>query len=240
MTSRDGARLSGSKGTVVKVLVVEDDEPLAAALQRGLRDGGFNVTVAHDGNVALDHTIDTTFDVIVLDLMVPGLNGYRILSELRARNDWTPVLVLTAKQGEYDQTDVLDGGADDFLSKPFSFPVLIAHLRALVRRSKNIASTLQAGDLMLDSRQRRCWRADTEISLTRREFALLEVLMRRAGEAIPKQELLHEVWDVAFDADPNIVEVYARYLRTKIDLPFRRTSLETVRGVGYRLRADGA
>ena len=223
----------------MRVLVVEDDEPLADALARGLGDEGFDVTIVGDGNVALDRTIDAAFDVIVLDLMLPGLNGYRVVSELRGRDDWTPILVLTAKQGEYDHTEVLDSGADDFLSKPFSFPVLVAHLRALVRRRKSTEATLRVGDLVLDARQQRCWRADTEVSLTRREFALLDVLMRRPGEAIPKQELLNEVWDVAFDGDPNIVEVYAGYLRAKIDRPFGRVSLETVRGVGYRLRADG-
>ena len=223
----------------MRVLVVEDDEPLATALARGLGDEGFQVTVVGDGNAALDRTIDAAFDVIVLDLMLPGLNGYRVVSELRSRDDWTPILVLTAKQGEYDHTEVLDSGADDFLSKPFSFPVLVAHLRALVRRRKSTEATLRVGELVLDARQQRCWRADAEVSLTRREFALLEVLMRRPGEAIPKQELLNEVWDVAFDGDPNIVEVYAGYLRAKIDRPFGRASLETVRGVGYRLRTDG-
>jgi two-component system, OmpR family, response regulator len=223
----------------VKVLVVEDDEPLAEALQRGLVDQGFEVDIVGDGNIALDRPLDTTYDVIVLDLMLPGLNGYRVISELRARDDWTPILVLTAKQGEFDQTEVLDSGADDFLSKPFSFPVLIAHLRALARRRKNGSESLIAGDLTLDSRQHRCWRGTTEITLTRREFALLEMLMRRVDEAIPKQELLDEVWDYAFDGDANIVEVYVGYLRGKIDRPFSKASLETVRGVGYRLRGDG-
>jgi two-component system, OmpR family, response regulator len=223
----------------VKVLVVEDDEPLAQALQRGLVDQGFEVDIVGDGNVALDRPLDTTYDVIVLDLMLPGLNGYRVISELRARNDWTPILVLTAKQGEFDQTEVLDSGADDFLSKPFSFPVLVAHLRALARRRKNGTTNLTAGDLTLDTRQHRCWRGAAEIPLTRREFALLEMLMRRLDEAIPKQELLDDVWDYAFDGDANIVEVYVGYLRSKIDRPFEKASLETVRGVGYRLRGDG-
>ena len=223
----------------MKVLVVEDDESLAEALRHGLVDQGFEVDVVGDGNVALDRPLDTTYDVIVLDLMLPGLNGYRVISELRAREDWTPILVLTAKQGEFDQTEVLDSGADDFLSKPFSFPVLIAHLRALARRRKNTSEQSIAGDLTLDTRQHRCWRGATEITLTRREFALLETLMRRADEAISKQELLDEVWDYAFDGDANIVEVYVGYLRSKIDRPFAKASLETVRGVGYRLRGDG-
>ncbi len=223
----------------MKVLVVEDDESLAEALQRGLVDQGFDVDVVGDGNVALDRPLDTTYDVIVLDLMLPGLNGYRVISELRARDDWTPILVLTAKQGEFDQTEVLDSGADDFLSKPFSFPVLVAHVRALARRRKNGAAHLVAGDLILDTRQHRCWRGSTEITLTRREFVLLEMLMRRVDEAIPKQELLDEVWDYAFNGDANIVEVYVGYLRGKIDRPFSKASLETVRGVGYRLRGDG-
>jgi two-component system, OmpR family, response regulator len=223
----------------VKVLVVEDDESLAEALQRGLVDQGFEVDIVGDGNVALDRPLDTTYDVIVLDLMLPGLNGYRVISELRARDDWTPILVLTAKQGEFDQTEVLDSGADDFLSKPFSFPVLIAHVRALARRRQSGSTQLAAGDLTLDSRQHRCWRGTTEITLTRREFALLEMLMRRVDEAISKQDLLDEVWDYAFDGDANIVEVYVGYLRSKIDRPFAKASLETVRGVGYRLRSDG-
>jgi two-component system, OmpR family, response regulator len=223
----------------VKVLVVEDDESLADALRRGLADQGFEVDLVGDGNVALDRPLDTTYDVIVLDLMLPGLNGYRVITELRARDDWTPILVLTAKQGEFDQTEVLDSGADDFLSKPFSFPVLIAHLRALARRRKNDSTHLTAGDLTLDTRQLRCWRGTTEITLTRREFVLLEMLMRRIDEAISKQELLDEVWDYAFDGDANIVEVYVGYLRSKIDRPFAKAALETVRGVGYRLRGDG-
>lgn len=223
----------------MRVLVVEDDEPLAETLQRGLVDQGFEVDVVGDGNVALDRPLDTTYDVIVLDLMLPGLNGYRLISELRARDDWTPILVLTAKQGEFDQTEVLDSGADDFLSKPFSFPVLIAHLRALARRRPTGSVQLTAGDLMLDTRQHRCRRGATEITLTRREFLLLEMLIRRVDEAIPKQEILDEVWDYAFDGDANIVEVYVSYLRSKIDRPFAKASLETVRGVGYRLRGDG-
>src|SRR4051812_31477188 len=171
--------------------------------------------------------------------MLPAVNGFKVVSELRDRGDWTPVLVLTAKQGEFDQTEALDSGADDFLSKPFSFPVLVARLRALARRRRNTAPRLEAGDLVLDVRQHRCWRGETEVDLTAREFALLETLLRRAGEPVPKQELLDEVWDFAFEGDANIVEVYVGYLRRKIDRPFGRNALETVRGVGYRLRADG-
>jgi DNA-binding response OmpR family regulator len=223
----------------MKVLIVEDEEPFARALRQGLEAEGFTVGLAADGADALDRLAEDRVDLVVLDLMLPELNGFRVVSEMRARGDWTPVLVLTAKHGELDQTEALETGADDFLSKPFSFPVLVARLRALARRHQQIEARLTSGDLVLDSRQHRCWRGETEIELTAREFTLLEVLMRRADEPVAKRELLDEVWDFAFDGDANIVEVYVGYLRRKIDRPFDRQSLETVRNVGYRLRSDG-
>ena len=221
------------------VLVVEDQAPFADALARGLDAEGFRVTVVADGASALEATAEHAFDLIVLDLMLPHVNGFKVTSELRARGDWTPVLVLTAKQGEFDQTEALDGGADDFLSKPVSFPVLVARLRALARRRRNDAAVLRAGDLVLDTRAHTCQRGAVDIDLTRREFMVLETLMRRNGAVVGKQELLDEVWDFAFDGDANIVEVYIGYLRRKIDRPFDRRTLRTVRGVGYCMRADG-
>jgi len=224
----------------MNVLVVEDEAPFADALARGLDAEGFRATVVRDGAAALYETAERPFDLIVLDLMLPHVNGFKVVAELRSRGDWTPVLVLTAKQGEFDQTEALDSGADDFLSKPFSFPVLVARLRALARRHRNDATVLEAGDLVLDIRAHRCTRDGLDIELTTREFTLLEALIRRKGGVVSKQVLLDEVWDFAFDGDANIVEVYVGYLRRKIDRPFGRRSLETVRGAGYRLRADGA
>jgi DNA-binding response OmpR family regulator len=223
----------------VKVLLVEDERAFADALARGLGAEGCRVDVVGDGAAALDAAADTRFDAIVLDLMLPRLNGFRVVTELRARGDWTPVLVLTAKQGELDQTEVLDSGADDFLSKPFSFPVLVARLRALVRRHRNDAPVLRAGDLVLDTRGHRCRRGDVDIDLTAREFALLEALLQRVGDVVPKHVLLDEVWDFAFEGDANIVEVYVGYLRRKVDRPFGRAAIETVRSAGYRIRTDG-
>ena len=224
----------------MKVLFVEDDEPFGRAVTEGLVDEGFDVEWAKDGPSGLAVAEQARFDVIILDLLLPGLNGFRICARLRAEGDWTPVLVLTAKEGQWDETEALDTGADDYLTKPFAFPVLLARLRALLRRNqRDRPPELHVGDLHLDTRAHRCRRGDTEIELTAREFALLEALMRRVGEAIPKRELLDDVWDFAFDDESNIVEVYVSYLRRKIDQPFDRQSIETVRGVGYRLRADG-
>jgi DNA-binding response OmpR family regulator len=168
------------------------------------------------------------------------MNGFKVCERLRAAGDWTPILVLTAKQGEWDETEALETGADDYLTKPFSFPVLIARLRVLLRRrDRENPPVLFAGDLRLDSREHRCWRGDEEVVLTAREFMLLEFLLRRADEVIPRRELLDEVWDFAFEDDSNIVDVYVGYLRRKVDTPFDRSAIETVRGFGYRLRADG-
>jgi two-component system OmpR family response regulator len=225
---------------LARVLVVDDDQPLAAAVAEGLAAEGFEVAVALDGQDGLALAQEQRFDVIVLDLLLPGLNGFRFCHLLRQTGDWTPVLVLTAKQGELDEVEALETGADDFLSKPFSFPVLSARLRSLLRRhGRERPATLVAGDLALDSVKHRCWRGEAEIQLTPREFALLECLLRHAGEAVSKRDLLDEVWDWAFDDESNIVEIYVGYLRRKVDVPFGRQAIQTVWGVGYRLDASG-
>jgi two-component system, OmpR family, response regulator len=227
-------------GGDVRLLVVEDETRLAGALQRGLQAEGFAVDVAHDGAEGLRLAREGAYDAIVLDVMLPRLSGYRVVQALRAEDNWVPVLMLSAKDGEYDQADGLDVGADDYLTKPFSYVVLVARLRALLRRGAPERPTvLSAGDLELDPATRRVTRAGKEVSLTPREFALLEYLLRRVDEVVPKLELLEHVWDVYYDGDPNVVEVYVGYLRRKIDTPFNRRALVTVRGAGYRLAKDG-
>jgi DNA-binding response OmpR family regulator len=224
----------------VRVLVVEDERVLAAALARGLGAEGFAVDVAHDGAEGLEQATETPYDAIVLDLMLPSLSGYEVLRRLRAADVWTPVLMLTAKDGEYDIGDALDLGADDYLTKPFSYVVLVARLRALLRRGAPVRpSKLVAGDLVVDPATHRCVRGGTPIDLTAREFSLLEYLARSVDQVLSKTNIVEHVWDANFDGDPNIVEVYVSYLRRKIDTPFGRSSIETVRGAGYRLRADG-
>jgi two-component system, OmpR family, response regulator len=224
----------------VRILVVEDEKRLALALKRGLEADGFAVDVAFAGDEGLWLATEIAYDAIVLDILLPGRNGYQVCAELRERNNWTPILMLTAKDGELDHAEALDTGADDFLTKPFSYVVLVAHLRALIRRgSGERPAILSAGDLRLDPAQHRCWRGDVEIQLTARQFSLLEFLMRRAGDVISKTEILDHVWDYAFGGDPNIVEVYVGYLRKKVDMPFDRRAIETIRLVGYRLDPDG-
>jgi two-component system, OmpR family, response regulator len=224
----------------MRVLVVEDERPLASAIRQGLEAEGFVVDLAFDGNEGLRLATTRTYDALVLDIMLPGLNGYRVCVELRAAGNWTPVLMLTAKDGELDEAEALDTGADDFVTKPFSFVVLVARLRALMRRgARPRPAVLAAGDLRLDPASHHSWRGDAEVELTAREFALLELLMRRRGEVLTKREILDHVWDFGFDGDSNIVEVYVGYLRRKVDLPFGRKSIETVRGAGYRLAPDG-
>ena len=224
----------------MRVLVVEDERNLGAAVARGLRGEGFAVDLVDNGPAGLQRAGEEQYDALVLDIMLPGMSGYDVLRGLRARQVWTPVLMLTAKDGEYDIADALDLGADDYLTKPFSFVVLVARLRALIRRgAPERPAQLSAGDLLLDPAARTVHRGKVEVSLTAREFRLLEHLMRRAGEVVPKAELLAHVWDEHFDGDPNIVEVYVGYLRRKIDAPFSRRSVETVRGQGYRLNASG-
>jgi two-component system, OmpR family, response regulator len=224
----------------VRILVVEDDKHVARAVKRGLEAEGFAVDVAFDGTDGRWLATENAYDAMVLDIMLPGTNGYDLCAELRRAGNWTPILMLTAKDGEQDEARALDTGADDFLAKPFSYVVLRARLRALLRRGGHERpSMLTAGDLVLDPAAHRVWRADTVVELTPRQFALLEFLMRRAGEVLSKAEILEHVWDFAFEGDPNIVEVYVRQLRQRIDHPFGRASLQTVRLVGYRLDPDG-
>jgi DNA-binding response OmpR family regulator len=224
----------------VRLLVVEDEVRMAAALQRGLTAEGFAVDLAHDGVSGLEMARGGGYDAVVLDVMLPGLSGYRVCQELRAARNWVPVLMLSAKDGEYDQADGLDVGADDYLTKPFSFVVLLARLRALIRRgAPPRPAVLAAGDLRLDPAARRVCRGGQEITLTAREFAVLEYLLRRAGEVVPKADILQHVWDAHYDGDENVVEVYVGYLRRKVDAPFGRRALRTVRGAGYLLAADG-
>jgi DNA-binding response OmpR family regulator len=224
----------------MKILVVEDDKRLAATVKRGLEQDGYAVDVALDGTNGLWMATEQQYDAIVLDIMLPGINGYRLCADLREAGNWTPILMLTAKSGEYDEAEALDTGADDFLSKPFSFVVLLARLRALVRRGRSERpAAIDVGDLHLDPAEHRCRRGTQEIALSPREFAVLEYLARRAGTAVSKRELLEHVWDFAFEGDDNIVEVYVRRLRRKIDEPFGRASIQTVRHAGYRIDADG-
>lgn len=220
----------------MRILVVEDDERLAELLRRGLSGDGFAVDVAHDGLRGLEFALGNDYDVIVLDVLLPGLNGFRLCARLRDADVWTPVLMLTAKDGEYDEAEGLDTGADDYVTKPFSFVALVARLRALVRRGRRERpAVIHVGDLEIDPAARRCRRGETVLDLTAREFAVLEYLALRHGEVVTKTEVLEHVWDHAFDGDVNIVEVYVSALRRKIDTPFGRHTIHTVRGSGYRL-----
>ncbi|GAA1331866.1 response regulator transcription factor [Saccharothrix algeriensis] len=220
----------------MRVLVVEDDRRLAGLLVRGLVAENFAVDVEHDGSDGLWRATEHAYDVIVLDVMLPGLNGYRVCGRLRAAGVWTPILMLTAKDGELDETEGLDTGADDYLTKPFSYPVLVARLRALVRRGGPARPVvLRAGDLELDPAARTCRRGHQAIALTAKEFAVLELLLRHQGRVVTKAEIISGAWDEAREPDPNLVEVYISTLRRKIDAPFHRHTITTVRGVGYRL-----
>ena len=223
-----------------RLLLVEDQTDFAAALATGLRQDGFNVATVEDGLLAFDLLQHRSFDVIVLDLMLPGLGGLDLCARMRALGVATPVLVLTARTAERDQLHALEIGADDFLTKPFSYRILLARTRALVRRTMaRDESVLTAGDLVLDRPRRSCHRGGVVVELTPREFALLELLMSRAGSVVPKRTALTEVWDFALDEDSKVLEVYIGYLRRKIDLPFARHALETIRGVGDRLDPHG-
>jgi DNA-binding response OmpR family regulator len=224
----------------VRVLVVDDERRLARSLKLGLEAEGFAVDVAHDGTEGLWLARENPYDAIVLDLMLPGINGYQVCATLRRDRIWTPILMLTAKDGEWDQVEGLDTGADDYLTKPFSFPVLVARLRAVARRgARERPTVLEVGDLRIDPAAHRASRGDVEIELTSREFALLAFLARHRGDVVSKRQILDAVWDEAFEGDPNIVEVYIRHLRNKIDRPFGRNAIQTVRGAGYRLGSDG-
>ena len=224
----------------MRVLVVEDERRLAEGIRAGLEAEGYAVDLAHDGLDGLWRAREQAYDAIVLDLMLPGMNGYRVCSALRDEGVWTPILVLTAKEGEWDEVEALDTGADDFLSKPFSHAVLVARLRAMMRRRQRTRPVrLEAGDLRVDLGQRRAWRGGQPVELTPNELAILEYLLRRKDEVVSKREVLDHVWDDSFEGDPNIVEVYVGRLRNKIDRPFGRQAIETVRGAGYRLAGDG-
>ena len=224
----------------MRVLVVEDEKRLAEGLRRGLEAEGFAVDVAATGTDGLWMARENEYSVILLDIMLPGLSGYRVCETLRAEKNWTPILMLTAKDGEWDQVEALDTGADDYLTKPFSYAVLLARVRALLRRrGGDRPSVLEAGDVRLDPASREVWRGEVPIEVTAREFAVLEYLIRRKGEVVSKREVLDGVWDSDFEGDSNIVEVYVRHLRNKLDRPFDRAAIETLRGAGYRLASNG-
>jgi DNA-binding response OmpR family regulator len=222
----------------VRLLVVEDERRLAELVKDGLAGEGFAVDLAYDGREGLWLATENPYDVIVLDVMLPHLDGNAVCARLRTAGIWTPILMLTARDTAQDEAHALDNGADDFLSKPFSYVVLLARVRALLRRGiRERPAVITVGDLTVDPAGLRCSRGGTPIALTPKEFAILHGLARRAGEVITKTELLSQAWDFAYDGDSNIVEVYISALRRKIDKPFGRTTLVTVRGAGYRLEA---
>jgi two-component system OmpR family response regulator len=221
----------------MRVLVVEDDLKMAALLRRGLVEEGLSADVARSGDDALWMAAATEYDAIVLDIMLPGTDGYEVCRRLRESGRWSPVLMLTARDAVEDRVSGLDAGADDYLTKPFSFAELLARLRALARRPPvERPAVLEVGDLRLDPATHRVWRGEAEIPLSAKEFALLETFMRRPGQVLSRYQLLEHCWDYAYENRSNVVDVYVRYLREKIDRPFERESIETVRGAGYRLR----
>ena len=224
----------------MRVLVFEDEAHIVDYLKASLEDEGFAVDVAYDGDTGLEMALSESYDVITLDIMLPGMNGYNVCGELRAAGIRTPVLMLTAKDGEYDEADALDIGADDFLRKPFSLVVLVARLRALLRRgARGSSPLLQVGDLTLDPASKAVQRAGAAIDLTPREFALLEYLMYNAGQVLTKTQILDHVWSPGYMGGENVVEVYVGYLRKKVDAPFGEKLISTVRGVGYRMGETG-
>jgi two-component system OmpR family response regulator len=223
----------------MRILVVEDELKMAGLLRRGLQEEGHAVDLARTGDDALWMARATEYDAVVLDLMLPGLDGLEVCRRLRDGGVWAPVLMLTARDGVNDRVAGLDAGADDYLPKPFSFAELLARLRALVRRGAGERpAVLQVGDLRLDPATRRAWRGDVEVKLSAKEFALLEAFMRRPGDVLSRYQLLEHAWDYGYENRSNVVDVYVRYLRDKVDRPFGRASIETVRGVGYRLRDE--
>jgi two-component system OmpR family response regulator len=227
-------------GGAMRVLIVEDDVKLASLLRRGLRVDGIAADVAIKGDDALWMAGSTAYDAIVLDVMLPGMDGFEVTRRLRLDEVWSPVLMLTARDAVEDRIQGLDGGADDYVAKPFSFPELRARLRALVRRGPvERPPVLRAGDLHFDPANRRVWRGDADISLSAKELALLETFLRRPGEVLDRFQLLEHAWDSGYEHRSNVIDVYVRYLREKVDRPFGVESIETVRGAGYRMRADG-
>lgn len=232
-----GRNAASAEEIGVRVLVVDDDVHVAETVRRVLASEGWNVAVSSDGVDGLRRARDEHFDAIVLDIVLPGLNGYEVLRELRKSSVWVPVVMLSAKDGEYDQAEALDYGADDYLLKPFSVVVLKAHLRAVVRRGvRERPAVLEAGGLSVDPAQRSVARDGETIELTPREFSVLEYLIRNKGTVVSKTSILQSIWDENYNGDNNIVEVYIRYLRRRIDEPFGVSSIETIRGAGYRLR----
>ncbi|MDP9226737.1 MAG: response regulator transcription factor [Actinomycetota bacterium] len=223
----------------MRLLVVEDESKMAALLQRGLEEEGYAVDVAGNGNDALWLAIENPYDLVLLDLMLPDIDGVETCRRLREKGSWVPVIMLTARDEIDDHVAGLDVGADDYITKPFSFAELLARIRALLRRpAQERPSVLSVGDLKLDPARRLVTRDDTPIELTTKEFALLEYSMRNPEQVLSRTRLIEHVWDFAYDGDSNVVDVYVRYLREKIDRPFGRESLQTVRGAGYRLQRD--
>ena len=224
----------------MRILVVEDEEGIATSLQRGLTADGFAVDVAENGIDGLWMAQNNPYAAIILDIMLPGLNGFLVCRQLRDEGNWTPILMLTAKDGELDEAEGLETGADDYLTKPFSYVILLARIRSLIRRSGAAPTSdiLSVGDLHLDVTAHAVRRGDTAVEMSPRALAVLEYLMRNADRVVAKDDILANVWDHAFDGDPNIVEVYVSRIRGAIDHAFDRTTLETVRGIGYRLRSD--
>ena len=220
-------------------MIVEDDVKMAGLIRRGLTEEGLAADVAKDGHDALWMAAATDYDAIVLDVMLPGGDGFDVCRSLREKGQWAPVLMLTARDAVEDRVAGLDAGADDYLTKPFSFAELLARLRALARRPPlERPAVLEVGDLRLDPATRQVWRGETEVQLSTKEFALLETFMRRPGEVLSRYQLLEHCWDYAYENRSNVVDVYVRYLREKVDRPFGRSSIETVRGAGYRLRRE--